>query len=249
MFYRIKGGKYIDSYCKSCKRLASSRWKEKHPERVKQHKKTAYSKNKSGYYDNHRKWISENPERRMLHRSRWLVNNRGRVNAYERKYTKSLQQLVIDGYGGRCSRCLITDRDVLVVDHVNNDGSKHRKRIKSQYSFYKEIVDNLFPLSFQVLCRNCNWKKQIERSPQAVLEKSPHRLRREVIGRYGHVCKGCGTSDYSVLTIDHVNNDGHVHGKTGRKLCAEIKQSGYPDTFQLLCSNCNWKKHVNGGVL
>ncbi len=28
-----------------------------------------------------------------------------------------------------------------------------------------------------------------------------------------------------------------------------IIDAGYPDDYQILCCNCNWKKHVNGGTL
>lgn len=58
------------------------------------------------------------------------------------------------------------------------------------------------------------------------------------------------------LTIDHVNNDGNVQrksDKTGgtnfyRLTAHKILDGNAPNDLQILCRNCNWGKHVNGGI-
>jgi hypothetical protein len=80
-------------------------------------------------------------------------------------------------------------------------------------------------------------------------------LKAQVYAHYGSVCRGCGTTDSQSLTIDHVHNDGHwERRKERRKYSAPmiyrfIVEEGFPDRYQVLCRNCNWKKHANGGVL
>lgn len=66
---------------------------------------------------------------------------------------------VMDGYGGpHCNCCGETRVAFLQVDHINNDGAKHRKEVCSG-EFYRWIIKNNFPKDLQILCANCNWGK------------------------------------------------------------------------------------------
>lgn len=71
------------------------------------------------------------------------------------------------------------------------------------------------------------------------------RLKDEVFGAYGgYVCRWCGTTDRTVLVIDHVHNDGAEHRRqigTGG-LYSWLKRSGFPEGFQVLCYNDNIRK-------
>lgn len=60
-----------------------------------------------------------------------------------------------------CNNCGVKDERVLSIDHINDDGYKHRKEI-NQSSIVFWIVKNNFPKGFQVLCHNCNWLKELE---------------------------------------------------------------------------------------
>jgi hypothetical protein len=69
----------------------------------------------------------------------------------------------------------------------------------------------------------------------------------------GFRCACCGEMQPMFLTIDHVNNDGAMHrkivgGKGGSSFFQWLRRNKYPPGFQVLCRNCNWGKHVNGGV-
>ncbi len=68
----------------------------------------------------------------------------------------------------------------------------------------------------------------------------------------GYICNCCGETEPDFMEIDHVYNNGnemrktvHGHGTTFYKW---LKRNGYPDGFQILCSNCNKGKHRNGGT-
>ena len=69
-----------------------------------------------------------------------------------------VRKLVIENYGGRCRCCGEDEYKFLSLDHVNNDGNKHRKEIK-----YKDMVvwafKNNYPKNLQILCHNCNMAK------------------------------------------------------------------------------------------
>jgi hypothetical protein len=71
-----------------------------------------------------------------------------------------IRQALVDEAVGQYV-CFIDDDDVLVVDHVNNDGNVHRKTHKGKYSQYKSIIDAGYPKDYQILCCNCNWKKHV----------------------------------------------------------------------------------------
>lgn len=79
--------------------------------------------------------------------------------------TKKVKKDVIIHYGGKCNCCNETNIAFLVIDHINNDGNIHRKKIfgknvgQAGKQFYKWIIKNNYPLNLQVLCFNCNWGK------------------------------------------------------------------------------------------
>jgi hypothetical protein len=68
-------------------------------------------------------------------------------------------------YGGIiCSCCGETEFCFLALDHINNNGNKHRKLInngRGGLTFYAKLKVLGFPSGFQVLCHNCNVGKYV----------------------------------------------------------------------------------------
>lgn len=67
----------------------------------------------------------------------------------------------------------------------------------------------------------------------------------------GPVCVCCDESVISLLTIDHVNNDGAQHrlsSPSSRRIYHWLQKHDYPEGFQVLCWSCNIGKHLNGGI-
>jgi len=89
-------------------------------------------------------------------------------------------------------------------------------------------------------------------------DREAHRRKKQkVMEAYGGaVCACCGEKHFSMLTIDHMNNDGAQHrleigkGKknVGSRLYQWLITNNFPPGFQVLCFNCNSSKHINGGI-
>lgn len=60
-----------------------------------------------------------------------------------------------------CAECGHDDYNALQLDHINNDGSKHRRTLNnySTSKLHRWVVENDYPAIFQVLCANCNFLK------------------------------------------------------------------------------------------
>lgn len=89
----------------------------------------------------------------------WVAKERKRG----REYWAKLRHEAIMAYGGyRCTCCGETEPKFLALDHVFNDGSKHRKEIKNRGSgIFKWLKDHNYPGGFQILCMNCNHGKSL----------------------------------------------------------------------------------------
>ena len=84
--------------------------------------------------------------------------------AYRRNYHQIVKDKLFAAYGGyRCSCCGETEPKFLQLDHIHNDGYKHRRLVsKSQkcgLSIYQDLIKRGFPPIIQVLCANCNFGK------------------------------------------------------------------------------------------
>lgn len=121
----------------------------------------------------------------------------------------------------------------------------------------------------QPRCKSCcsrDHKERYSKNKEQVLERQAtyyqanktkkkewHRKHRankkeQVYDNYGTACKCCGETDAAFLTIDHINNDGAEHRRSinAASIYDYIIKHNFPDTFQVLCFNCNWAKSRGG---
>jgi hypothetical protein len=75
-----------------------------------------------------------------------------------RRLAEKRRRAVIIHYGGKCACCPEATFEFLEIDHINNDGAAHRKKI-GMGNTYKWLIANNYPPGFQVLCSNCNHAK------------------------------------------------------------------------------------------
>ena len=111
----------------------------------------AYAKqHRELYARSSRAWAQRNSELRAVKRAKEHAELKNAVIEY---YSKGTYQ---------CVNCGIGDMDVLCIDHIEACGVGGRGR-SSGNRFYRWLVSNGFPRGFQVLCANCNMKKEKER--------------------------------------------------------------------------------------
>lgn len=76
--------------------------------------------------------------------------------------------------------------------------------------------------------------------------------KQKVLDHYGRICNCCGETEEKFLTIDHVNNDGHLErkGRGGQSdnIIFHIVRDNFPPSYQILCMNCNLGKSRNDGT-
>ena len=120
----------------------------KDPEKKKKSDKSRYEK----YYKNNPKYKQKN----KLYRE----TNKDRINEKQIQLRTIKKIRVLLHYGNgvmQCACCGEKEIDFLTLDHINNDGTKHRKNVGGNMYFW--VIKNNFPPIFQILCMNCNFAK------------------------------------------------------------------------------------------
>ena len=70
--------------------------------------------------------------------------------------------------------CEIDDVDMLSLDHIANDGAKERREHhtrKSGAAAYRRLRNSGYPIGYQTLCWNHQWKKEIVRVRDNIIGK------------------------------------------------------------------------------
>ena len=120
----------------------------------------------------HRQYRKDNIEKRRKWNRDWIANNKERYNASKYIYRDKIKLEVMSHYGNgkiECVNCGENDIDVLCLDHINNNGAEQRKKlgIAGRNSIggntYEVLKRENYPKGLQILCANCNLKKEIER--------------------------------------------------------------------------------------
>jgi hypothetical protein len=83
---------------------------------------------------------------------------------YHRKKQNGKHQIkrrkVFEHYGLSCACCGESTYEFLSIDHMNNDGAEHRRKLNiAKNGLYQWLINNNFPEGFQTLCYNCNFAK------------------------------------------------------------------------------------------
>lgn len=110
--------------------------------------------------------------------TRWHSNEKGRIChkcamvIHRRKIKLEVFTHYSKGKPICCEKnCNVDDIDMLALDHTNDDGASHRKKIgvKNGVFIYEWTKKNNYPKIFQVMCWNHNIKKQLNKSKRKFL--------------------------------------------------------------------------------
>lgn len=95
-----------------------------------------------------------------------LSSNRALERKYSLKARTKTKVAILTNYGGgkcACAQCGENRIECLSLDHINNDGMEHRKRLGfGGYRFYRLLQSQGYPEGYQTLCINCQWVKKAE---------------------------------------------------------------------------------------
>lgn len=95
---------------------------------------------------------------------------------YNAEQRDRLKLEMITAYGGKCKRCGIDDTDVLVLDHIDDDARIEKDlfglNARGGHKHYGRLKKQGWPQErFQLLCANCNMKKENERRRAGIYER------------------------------------------------------------------------------
>lgn len=152
-----------------------------------------------------------------------------------------------DGEPSRaCPRC---KRDVALRGwHLNSEGETYKSWCK--VCFNEDQRSRYDPAKA---------REQFQKDKEKARLRTRRRyreLRREVLDAYGHRCACCGVANAEFLAVDHTEGGGASHRAylrsrgilgVGHGFHLWLKQSGFPNSFRLLCHNCNSSMSRYGG--
>jgi hypothetical protein len=123
-------------------------------------------------------WLLLTPKQQSTYKNKmklyfqgYRLKNQVKTNEISRLSRLKAKIKAFDAYGGRkCSWCGEDDLIILTIDHINNDGASHRKKLGKQNNIghrnngggtrtYNWLNKNGYPPGYQVLCFNCNFAK------------------------------------------------------------------------------------------
>ena len=150
------------------KRLNKERreWNKKNNEWVKERQKIWREKNKEHFNEWQRKNYKKNPKKHNKQNLETYYKNHEKYCLNRRiaikKKREEQKKIVFNHYSkGKncCEICGIIDTDVLTIDHINGNGSKHRKEIRGDH-MENWLIKNNYPEGYRILCMNCQFKER-----------------------------------------------------------------------------------------
>lgn len=144
---------------------------------------------------------------------------------------------------GRCSRCKLCRKAY----------NRHRYQTNTTARMKIRDLQRLYRSQHRDRVKKCaaDWVKANPDRIQEYHQRTHAKLKESVINIYSDgeaVCSRCGQGDIDVLCLDHINNDGAMDRRhrvvVGTRLYKQLRDHDYPNGFQVLCYNCNFKKHL-----
>lgn len=100
------------------------------------------------------------------------------------------------------------------------------------------------------------WRRENKGTYNAQRRRNKKQIKIACFEAYGGCfCKRCDESDLDILCLDHISHNGSEDKRNrvknrkwykggGHMLYRMLKQEKYPPGYQVLCANCNLKKHM-----
>ncbi len=168
------------------------------------------------------------------------VNNNGAEERSKSPSITILRRILKDVSGSYCILCFNCNHAKQMARkeaHVDLGIIKSCPTCNRDLDLCRFKCDKKYPDGVYYECRECDRERV-------------RNLKLQAISTLKNQACPCGVSDPTMLTFDHVNNDGSKHRASnpfpvsGRYLYTSIVSGRWSDLFQVLCVNCNIKKYV-----
>jgi hypothetical protein len=117
------------------------------------------------------KIVKKTKEQKKKYYADWYQRNKDKTAKYLSEYREKIRLEMIEAYGGKCQKCGESDPIVLVLDHINDNAAQEKARNKHNggYKMYFFLRRNGWPKDeHQLMCHNCNFRKEYIRRKNAV---------------------------------------------------------------------------------
>lgn len=159
-FYFDKKKSYRIARCNSCQSAAKQAYKEANRDRLASANLEWQRNNRTRTRAAQERWKSKNPELAAERARIWYRSNKERASEREAQKRRCIKDAAFKAYGGyECACCGEKHPAFLTIDHVDENGSFHRRSDSKAKKLYTWLKMNQYPTGYQVLCMNCNWAK------------------------------------------------------------------------------------------
>lgn len=127
------------------------------------------------------------------------------LSSYQVKRNEKLKKKTFNILGNKCVDCGIDDPLVLSVDHIKPIGNRR----KSTVSVWSEIIRNPEKAKekYQLLCRNCNWRKMILNNERESANTTPFAYSIEV----GELRERVKKNTVAIRKLQGLNIESHAN--------------------------------------
>jgi hypothetical protein len=106
-------------------------------------------------------------EEKAAAQKKYYQANKDKLNKYNTKWMHDKRLELINYFGGQCVICEEKDPIVLDFDHIFDDGAEERRLLKRKNIIRHLNISSTDRSRYQLLCKNCNWKKEFFRRKNA----------------------------------------------------------------------------------
>jgi len=147
-------------------------YRKKNKARIKAYSKIYHKKNTAARAAYGKAYYKRNKAKYKVDRRAYYKANRKEKRANGKAYRLAQRLQVMEAYGKICQCCGEANLAFLTIDHINNDGAKHRRTLRAGGgSLCSWLIKHSFPSGYQVLCYNCNCGRS--RTPD---RRCPHKF-------------------------------------------------------------------------
>ena len=189
----------------------------------KEYRKRYYIKNKLRLNQKERERYAKNRDKFLAQQKEWQRKNPERVKEIKNNW------ILRNPDYRRNYNLKNRDRKIKYMKEYYQKTQEHQRQKTKLW--YKENQEKV--ILYRQKTKELTTKKRFEKKIKVYNHYSNYDIK----------CNCCGESQIEFLSIDHINNDGYKHRRSGMTHIIDwLIKNNFPSGFQLLCFNCNFAK-------